>query len=185
MFSILGAAVGLSVANCADSRSLFISAIAWNIVTLSISLLVGGIMVSAFTAGENKVEAVTYGVIMWGFVFGVFMVVGAIGANSGLNGLVGLAQATQGTHRADWENGAREAGVSQELIEDWRRKAATAGERVNDPQTREEIRQAAKRTAWWLFGGIWISMIAAAFGGWAGAGPTFRLVPVAPRTLRL
>lgn len=50
--------------------------------------------------------------------------------------------------------------------------------RLTDMATTTEEIDRATRMSWYAFGGTWISMIAAALGGFIGAGPTFRVVPV-------
>src|SRR5207248_9980534 len=121
MFTTLGAAVGLSISDRVKPTSLQVAAVAWTILTLSVALFVGGLMASLFTVGENKVESVFYGVIMWAFLLGLFLCMGAAGVRSGLSGMVGLAQVAQ-AGGPDWEASAREAGVPPDAIEEWRRK---------------------------------------------------------------
>jgi hypothetical protein len=181
MFMTLGAAVGLSISDRVRPHTLQVTAVVWSILTLSIALFVGGVMASLFTVGENKVEAVFYGVIMWAFLVGVSLCMGAAGVRGGINGMVGLAQVAQSAG-PEWEANAREVGVPGDVIEEWRRKAREAATKATDPQTQDEVKAAATRLAWYAFGGTWISMIAAAAGSLVGAGPTFRLVPVAIRS---
>jgi hypothetical protein len=75
--------------------------------------------------------------------------------------------------------------VSQEKIEEWRLKAkaapAEARQAAEDPQTRQAAADAATRVTWYTFFGAWLSMAAAALGGYVGAGPTFRIVGAANR----
>jgi hypothetical protein len=184
MFTTLGAAVGLSISDRVTPTSLHVAVVVWTILTLSVALFVGGLMASLFTVGENKVESVFYGVIMWGFLFGLFLCMGAAGVRSGISGMVGLAQIAQASG-PDWEASAREAGVPPDAIAEWRRKAQDSVAKANDPQTQQEMKAAATRVAWYAFAGTWISMIAAAAGSWVGAGPTFRVVAITsrPRTI--
>lgn len=181
MFTILGAAVGLSISDHVRPSKLEVAAVAWTILTLSVALFVGGLMASLFTVGENKVESIFYGVIMWAFLLFVSLCMGAAGVRSGVNGMVGLAHIAQASG-PDWEASAREAGVPAASIEEWRRKGQESVARLDDPQTQRELKAAATRVAWYAFGGTWISMIAAAAGAWVGAGPTFRVVAVNGRT---
>jgi hypothetical protein len=93
--------------------------------------------------------------------------------------------ATDGDVSAGWEDAARRAGVPQEKIDEWRLKAqaapAEARHAAEDPQTRQAAADAATRVTWYTFFGAWLSMAAAALGGYVGAGPSFRLVGVANR----
>jgi ABC-type transport system involved in multi-copper enzyme maturation permease subunit len=184
MFATLGAAVGLSVSDRVRPGSLQTGAVIWSVLTLCIALFVGGVMASLFTVGENKVESIFYGVIMWAFLLFVFLCMAAFGVGSGISGTVGLARVAQASG-PEWEASAREAGVPSATIDEWRRKTAEAASKANDPQTQQELKAAATRVAWYAFGGTWLSMIAAAAGSWVGAGPTFRIVTVStgPRTL--
>jgi hypothetical protein len=184
MFTTLGAAVGLSISDRVTPTSLQTGTVIWTILTLCVALFVGGLMASLFTVGENKVESVFYGVIMWAFLLTLFLAMGAAGVRSGVSGMVGLAQVAQGSG-PEWEARAREAGVPQDTIDDWRRKAQDTVAKAQDPNTQQEMKEAAKRIAWYAFGGTWLSMIAAAAGSWIGAGPTFRVVtvPARPRTI--
>jgi ABC-type transport system involved in multi-copper enzyme maturation permease subunit len=180
MFATLGAAVGLSISDRVNPTSLKTAAVIWSVLTLCVALFVGGVMVSLFTVGENKVEAIFYGVIMWAFLLFVFLCMAAFGVGSGVSGTVGLARVAQ-ANGAEWEASAREAGVPAATIEEWRRKTADAASTANDPQKQQELKAAATRVAWYAFGGTWLSMIAAAAGSWVGAGPTFRVVSVSGR----
>ncbi|MFL5331490.1 MAG: hypothetical protein ACJ8C4_21580 [Gemmataceae bacterium] len=182
MLTSLGAAVGLSFSDRMNTNTLQTSALAWSILTLCVALFVGGMMSSLFTVGENKVEAVMCGVIMWAFVLAAFIWMGTHGARAAATGVIGLDRVAQSA--GGWENAAREAGVPSDSIEEWRRKVAGTTDRnaANDEQRNpEEMKKTAKRLSWYVFGGTWISMLAAALGAWMGAGPTFRVVRVDTR----
>ena len=105
----------------------------------------------------------------------------------------------QNVSQADAEDLARKMGISQQQIDEAKAKVknapAEAGAAANDPATRaqaerkaEEVAQktgeVATRVTWYTFLGTLISMLAAVFGGMAGAGPSFRLfaVPAARHT---
>jgi hypothetical protein len=53
---------------------------------------------------------------------------------------------------------------------------------MNDPATRKAAEENATRAAWYSVLGTVISMLAAGLGGFVGAGPTFRLLPVVVAT---
>jgi hypothetical protein len=165
----LGSAVGLSLRNRVRTEPLQETALAWSLLTFCVALFIGGMMTSLFTVGENKTEAVVYGVIMWAIVLGVFFVLAAIGLHSGV---VMMAQRTETN---SWDMMAREAGVPADQIDTWR-------QRLNQPTTAapNQMSEGATRIAWYAFGGSWLSMICAALGAWLGAGPTFRIIAVRP-----
>jgi len=180
--TILGAAVGLSISDRMRPPSLHTALAIWTILTLAVAVFVGGVMTSYFTVGENKVEAIFYGVIMWAFLVTLLLAFGAAGAHGGFGGMVHMTYGDGTAMTNDWEAGAREAGVPAQVIADWRTKtgnAATNPDQPATPATQQESLDAAKRVAWWTFAGAWISMLAAAAGAWLGAGPTFRLVETA------
>ena len=79
MFTTLGRAVGLSISDRVAPSSLQTGTVVWTILTLCVALFVGGLMASLFTVGENKVESVFYGVIMWAFLLALFLGMGAAG----------------------------------------------------------------------------------------------------------
>jgi hypothetical protein len=177
LLTILGAAVGLSISDRVNPGSLQTGAVVWACLVTCVALFVGGLVTSLFTVGENKVEAVLYGVIMWALLFALLLALGAAGVRGGFNAMVSVASTGHAASSQNWERGAREAGVPADLIEDWRRRlgggAAKAGP---DPQQQQAIADAATRVAWYTFAGMWVSMLAAAAGALVGAGPTFRLV---------
>lgn len=185
LLTVLGAAVGLSMSDNVEHVTLRNTALIWAVVVVVASFFVGGLVTSLFTVGENKVEACIYGVVMWAFVTGVLLMMATSGIRAGYNGLLGVASVAQGTSRSDWETAARDAGLSPEQIDTWRKQAANnvanAANKAQDPQTQENVRQGAQTAAWYVFGGTWLSMLAAALGAYIGAGPTFRLVRVTPR----
>src|SRR5438552_18609519 len=69
LFAVAGAAVGVSLSHRVDPANLRTGAILWSIVTTCVAIFVGGLVTSQFTVGENKMEAMLYGVIMWALVF--------------------------------------------------------------------------------------------------------------------
>jgi len=139
-------------------------------VTTVTALFVGGLVTSLYTVGENKTEAVMSGIIMWATLFTLLLVLSGAGIRSGFS-----AMAAIGTGAPSWEAAAREAGVPADQIENWRRTGAAA---VQDPQKQQAALDAAKHIGWYAFAGTWLSMLAAAAGALAGAGPTFRVVAV-------
>ena len=87
MLTVLGAAVGLAISDRVRPTTLHTAASVWVIITLSAAVFVGAIMTSLFTVGENKVEAIFCGVIMWALLLVLLMMLGAAGFGSGLVGM--------------------------------------------------------------------------------------------------
>jgi len=178
LFSILGAAVGVAVSDRVRVENIRTGALIWVVVTTCVSLFVGGMIISLFTVGENKVEAVLYGIIMWALLIAILIGLGAAGARAGLTAVVGAVDAAQGTSEEGWMAAAKKAGVSEQTISEWEKQITGAGKEAKTTDTKEAIIDASKTATWYTFGGIWLSMFAAAAGALVGAGPTFRLVRV-------
>lgn len=150
LLSILGAAVGLSMSDRVTDAKLHTGAILWVVVTSCVALFVGGLITSLYTVGENKVEAVVSGVIMWAVLVALVLHQGAAGQRSGYSAMVQMSGASQ--------------------VADGHASTTDAAEK----------RERATTLAWYAFAGTWLSMIAAAAGAFLGAGPTLRVVIVAP-----
>ena len=172
LLAILGAAVGISISDKVSPTTLTTGAIVWAILTTCTALFVGGLMTSLFTVGENHLEAVIYGVIMWAVIFMSFALMSTIGLRSGLSAMVELSNTAQ---IQSWETVAREAGVPKATIDEWRAKL-TPPDSADVAKAKAEVAEAATRITWYAFAGMWLSMFAAAGGALLGAGPTFRLV---------
>jgi len=187
LFTLLGSAVGLSISNRMEPSTVQTAAVAWAVFSLCLSLFAGGCVVSHLTVGENKMEAMLYGIIMWGLLLALVLGLGAVGVTAGFSSLAGMANMAHSASTQDWEASARRAGVPANQIDEWRTKLVQQAQAPSsdDPNaetrpaaTNEETRRAATRLTWYVFIGTWLSMMAAAAGALVGAGPTFRLVQV-------
>jgi len=141
----LGAAAGLSLSERVTEDNLRLAAIGWSIFVMCVALFAGGVVASVFTVGENKTEAVLYGILTWGLTILIVIALGGAGIRLGFATVVRISEISQ---------------------------------------TPSEVQLAAK-IGWYAFGGAWATMFAAALGGLAGAGPTFRIVNVSSTTNRL
>jgi hypothetical protein len=182
LLAVLGAAVGVSVSDRVSARNMNMAAAVWVIVALCGALFAGGAVTSQFTVGENKMEAVTYGVIMWGALLGLLLGLGAAGMRGGFTALVAMTEAPATGSADNWHTAARIAGVSAEQIDEWRKRLAANPEKGQQTSLTEQqaLADATTRISWYVFVGTWLSMFAAAAGAWVGAGPTFRIVALAP-----
>jgi hypothetical protein len=151
----LGAAVGLSVHDRVAVDNLKTGTMAWAYISTFVALFVGGLVTSLLTVGENKAEAILHGILMWALLLGILLTLGASGVKLGID-MVGLA------NQVDVRPITPDVQVQSSASQD-----------------------AAKRFAWYTFAGIWLSMIAAAAGAFAGAGPTFRVVAKPKTTVRV
>lgn len=106
------------------------------------------------------------------------------------------ADAAANFNLADVESLARQAGMEQAQIDqltaaaetraretaDSARESVESGELQREAgQTAEEIADATATVTWLTFAGTLLSMLAAVLGGYLGAGPTFRLIPLPAR----
>jgi hypothetical protein len=180
VLATLGLAVGLSLGNRMTSNALGISAGIWIIVSMLISLFVGGCVCSRCTAGENKVEAAMGGVVVWGVFFVLLAWLSSGALNTGLKAVFGVtdtAARTQGDGNLLSDENLRSYGFTDRQIADMRAQFDKMRGRVTNPS--EEDREAAHRTAtaaaWWALTGIILSLAAAVVGGLVGAGPTLVL----------
>jgi len=186
LLALLGGAMGLSVSDKVDQQTLGVGAAIYAIVVTAVCLFIGGYIASQLTTGENKLEGGLYGIFVWASVFGILLALMTSGVRLGLTAMLGASTAgkvvAENSKQVDWEASARQAGVPQERIEEWKQKAkdapATARQAVEDPQNQQAAANAATRMTWYTFFGVWISMMAAAAGGYIGSGPTFQLLGV-------
>jgi hypothetical protein len=189
LLSLLGAALGLSVSDQLRSDQLGSGAAIWAILTTLLALFIGGIVCSQCTAGENKFEAIMYGVIVWGVLFTSLLWFMAAGVRLGFNAMLGVNELAV-TNRAagtitaaDLERAGRQAGFTDEQIRQLSAAAplqADVRNLASDPQTR----QIATTAAWWGFGGTLLSMLAAIGGALVGSGPSPLLRGITVRTAR-
>jgi methyl-accepting chemotaxis protein len=198
LLTLLGGAIGLSISGNTNFSTLSVGAAVWAIVITSVCLFVGGFTASQLTTGENRQEAIVYGLLVWAVVFAMLLWLMATGVRAGFNAMVGVATAgaavgdatARNTSQQDLEQAARRFGFTQEQINEARQRVREAPERIreaaDDPATRQraeetarEAGEAATRVTWFTFFGTLISMFAAMLGGFMGAGPTFRLLGVA------
>ncbi len=158
LLSLLGAAIGISMTGTNWEERLGVGAVVWATLSVLIALFLGGWVASQLAVGENKLEAAIYGVILWGTVFTVLLALSLNAVTLGFTGIVSL-------------------GSNPEVLEAARGETPTPEKMATE--TRDEYRKRAddqtKRAAWWAFGGILLSMIAAVGGAEAGAGPTLVL----------
>jgi uncharacterized membrane protein len=184
LLTLFGAAIGFSVSGRVRPETLGTGAAIWSIFTTVLSLFAGGYVTSQCSVGENRFEAVLYGVILWGVLFSMLLWLMASGVRAGFNAMVGMTHAAQvvaGNEGArGWEEAARRSGVPQQKIDEWRKTAPDAAEQAKrtaeDQDNQQAAADAATRVTWWAFLGTLVSMLAAVAGAYVGAGPRFRLV---------
>lgn len=120
LLTLLGIAAGLEAASrrpkdVADSLGFGVAL--FSIITLLISMFFGGWATSRLAVGESKLEAVLYGVILWGVLFvGLFWLVGA-GVRVGFGAMLGLASGAVSVADDDPAASAASPGVAGKLID--------------------------------------------------------------------
>ena len=87
--TLLGLAIGLEVLSRRSAdQSLGIGAAIYSIFTLLLSMFMGGWATSRLAVGETKLEAVLYGVILWGVLFLGMIWLVAAGVRVGFGAMV-------------------------------------------------------------------------------------------------
>ncbi|MDB5311057.1 MAG: hypothetical protein JWO38_5259 [Gemmataceae bacterium] len=180
------AAVGLSLTE-ADLRgdALGIGAIAAAVVTIVVSLFLGGWVTTQLTAGETRQEAVLYGVLTWATVTAASLAMVGMNIKAGYFALVGgtlVAQNGPVAQQRSWEDMARAAGVTQDRIDAAKQglNPDRARAAANDPEARRRAEHAAVAVAWGGLVAMLLSIGAAVGGAVVGCGPSFRVFPVVP-----
>jgi hypothetical protein len=180
--------IGLSLtATDIRSNALEIGAVVAAVLTVIVAMFVGGWVTTQLTAGETSREAVIHGILCWAAVTGASLCMAVSGVRAtGYFALIGGALVTQNANAPNWEEAARQAGIPQARIDQWRAdlRAGNAAAAATDPQNQEQARRAAVVTAWAALVGVLLSMGAAIGGALAGCGPHFRLLPVVARERR-
>ncbi|HUR52634.1 MAG TPA: hypothetical protein VMZ71_00755 [Gemmataceae bacterium] len=192
MLALLGGAAGMSISDKVTASNLGTGAAIYAIIVTVVCLFVGGYIASQLTTGENKIEGSLYGVFVWATVFAALLWLMASGVKVGFNAMIGVATAgavaTDNTRQGDWEAAARQNGVPQDQIEAWKAKARDAGASARataeNPENQKAAADAATRVTWYAFFGAWLSMMAAAAGGYVGSGPTIKMLSVSVDRVR-
>ncbi len=161
LLSVLGTAIGATILYKQGDTDISMGAAIWAILTLILALFSGGCVVSRCTAGETKEESVIYGVILWGTIFTMLLALMATRVNVGFVGVMG-----------ETFNPATASNQNVQVTTTTTVRTETAQRQAEDSARNSRMVSAA----WWTFGGIVLSMLAAIAGALAGSGPTLRLV---------
>jgi len=208
LFSLLGLALSIEVAVRGTNASLGTGAIIYSIVTLLLAMFFGGWTTSRLAVGESKLEAVLYGVILWGLLFSGMLWLVSAGVRTGFGAVVGVATGATGVAQQATASGSSPAPASgSEVVENLRKAgveideqqagrvqeyydklqndpAALVGEaraRANEPEFQQMAQQAgqqARRAAWWSLLGVLVSMATVIFGSLVGSGELLQPVPI-------
>src|SRR3954454_616694 len=116
--TLLGVALGIEAAARGRDTNLGPGAALYAILSLLLSMFFGGWATSRLAVGETKLEAVLYGIILWGVLFtGMLWLVGN-GIRVGFVALVGTASGAYTTAEGGWDyarlgEALKQAGVDR------------------------------------------------------------------------
>lgn len=91
VLTLLGAAVGFEVAVRGATAHLGTGAAIYTILTLLLAMFFGGWATSRLAVGESQLEAVLYGIILWGLLFLGLILLFSAGIRTGFGAMVGLS----------------------------------------------------------------------------------------------
>lgn len=91
VLTLLGVALGFEVAVRGATTHLGAGAAIYSILTLLLAMFFGGWATSRLAVGESKMEAVLYGVILWGTLFLGIVWLFSVGVRTGFGAMVGLS----------------------------------------------------------------------------------------------
>ena len=144
--SVLTAAIGFSLHDRVTDDTIYYGGVVMAAITLLAALYLGGLVVSQTTAGEKPMEAVTYGVVLWGIIMLVIPVMVSAGVETG------------------W------GFVQDQALKGNMEDPALRIQNLTDQEI-EQIKDRAIPALWITFGTILVSLAAAVGGAFVGAGP--------------
>jgi hypothetical protein len=157
VLNLLGVAIGFSVADA--TAEVATGAAIWAIGMFMVALFVGGWVASRFTLGEDAVEAVLYGAILWGV--SLMLILGLFGV--GFSALVGMSAYPA----------IDPVPISQARLAEIGSEAGLDGQQIARLQAAGRAQAPDQETvaaaAWWAFAGTLLTMVAAIAGTLLGA----------------
>ena len=144
----LGVAVGMSVSDDVNTRTLGTSAGVWGFISLLIALFAGGWVTTQVTTGESRTEAILYGVVLWATTSVLLIWITANGARAGIDAALAVQSMTGGNQSTATADTGQTSDERQDAI--------------------ERAREAGKEGSWWAFAGMLLSMVAAIGGALVG-----------------
>src|SRR5205823_5974920 len=157
---------------------------------LLVAMFFGGWATSRLAVGETKLEAVLYGVILWGVLFtGLIWLVGA-GVRVGFGAVVGVASGAYSTPSGELDvdritEGMGRAGVDPATINKYRdyynrlrRDPNALPDVARENVDPKAAANAARTASWYALIGVLVSMATVIFGSLVGSGDVPVPVPV-------
>jgi|GEM_PF-2743263 len=181
VLTFFAAALGLSLSEVGvrgDAVSITMIVIA--LLILAVSLFFGGWTATQLSVGETRREAFIYGVLLWAVFTGFSLMMVGIGVRAGYTALIGgtmIVDQNPNIQSRNWEQLARDAGVSQTQIEEAKRSAdpAKVAAAVKNPENQQQAQTAGMIGAWSLFLGTLIAIATSVWGAMVGRGSHYRL----------
>jgi hypothetical protein len=190
VLTMVGVALGIELAVRGAGDQVGAGAAIYSIVVLLLAMFFGGWATSRLAVGESKLEAVLYGLILWGVLFLGMVWLLSAGVRSGFGALFGTASGVYATEegRVDPDRVARDlkqSGVDEATVNKYR----SYYERIRDnPASAADVgrelggdtaaRQAARQASRWTAGGILVSLVTVIFGSLIGSGELLQPVPI-------
>jgi len=116
VLTLLGIALGVEVAVRGATSNLGAGAAIYAIFTLLLSMFFGGWATSRLAVGETKLEAVLYGIILWGALFLGLVWLFSVGVRTGFGAMVGLSSGASAlAEDAAGSSGSSNAGLIETL----------------------------------------------------------------------
>jgi hypothetical protein len=116
VLTLFGIALGIEVAARGASEHLGVGAALYSVLTLLLSMFFGGWATSRLAVGENKTEAILYGIILWGTLFIGIVWLFSAGVRTGFGAMVGLSSGAYSLSAdADEANSQASPGLVQTL----------------------------------------------------------------------
>lgn len=190
VLTMVGVALGIEMAVRGAADQVGAGAAIYSIVVLLLAMFFGGWATSRLAVGESKMEAVLYGMILWGVLFMGMVWLLAAGMRTGFVALFGTASGVYAVEggRIDYDRVAadlKQAGVDDATVDKYRSyydrvrtspvEAADVGRELGGDAA---AREAARRASWWSAGGILVSLATVILGSLVGSGELLQPVPI-------
>ncbi len=181
LLTMLGIAVGFTVSDRFDAQQVTAGTGIWSFVCLLVALFLGGWVVTQCTVGENRTEAVLYGVIVWGITLSFLLWFTAVGLTLGFGAVMADRQANNSSSARGLspialpmvnvdrrENQQASAQGSSAQDDSRRNNTSDSGGTYNRAAQDAQYRDSMRTASWWTFGGMLVSLLAAICGALMG-----------------
>ena len=123
VLTLFGIALGFEVALRGTTTHLGAGAALYSILTLLLAMFFGGWATSRLAVGESKLEAVLYGIILWGTLFVGLIWLFSAGVRTGFGAMVGLSSgAYSASADTDGSDASPSTTPSPGLVDSLRRR---------------------------------------------------------------